>query len=260
MADVRPVAIIGAGTIARAVGQELAAAALPGLSLLGFLTRTPKGDLPGPELATLEELVDANPSVVVEAASHDALRECAEAVLEAGADLVCVSVGALGDADLRDRLTAAAERGGARLIVPSGAVGGLDLLCAAADGGLDEVVVEQRKPPGSVLSEAEADALEKPMVVFEGNVAEAVRRYPKTANVAASVALAGLGFERTRARVVADPALSANQVLLTARGSFGVLTLMLANVPSANPRTSAIVAHSVLVTLRRLDKRLVIPG
>jgi aspartate dehydrogenase len=254
----RTLGLVGAGTIARAVAERVAAGAVPGLSVLGFHTRTLVSGLPAPQLATIDELTRA--SVVVEAAGHDAVRAHAEAVLVAGADLVCCSAGALADAALRRRLVDAAVASGARLIVPSGAVGGLDLLAAATDAGIDEVVIEQRKPPRSLLPEDEAAALDAPAVLFEGSVAEVVERYPQTTNVAAAVALAGIGFEATKARVVADPALSANVALLTARGSFGELTLRLANVASTNPRTSAVVAHSVVVTLRRLTAPLVVPG
>ncbi len=254
----RTLGIIGAGTIARAVGERIAAGAVPGLTLLGFYARTPGDDLPGRQLETLGELLPA--TVVVEAAGRDAVAQHAESVLAGGVDLVCCSVGALADVALRERLLAAAARSRSRLIVPSGAVGGLDLLRAAAEAGLDEVVIEQRKPPGTLLPEAEAAAVVSPRVLFEGSVAEVVKLYPQTTNVAAAVALAGLGFEATLARVVADPTRSGNQVLLTARGTFGELFLRLDNVASASPRTSAIVAHSVVATLRRLSEPLVVPG
>lgn len=248
---VRPVGIVGAGAIGRLVGAELAAGALPGLALTGFLCRTGHDDLPGPQVETLEELLLPS-AVIVEAAGHEAVREHAAAVLAAGADLVCVSAGALADASLRARLEEASARGGGRLIVASGAIGGLDALRAAAVAGLDEVVIEQRKPPASLLPAAEAEALAEPRVVFDGPVAQAVSLYPKTTNVAAAVALAGLGFERTHAVVVADPALSANQAILQARGSFGTLRVQLDNVASANPRTSVLAAWSVVATLRTL--------
>ena len=121
-------------------------------------------------------------------------------------------------------------------------------------------MIEQRKPAHVLLSPEETAGLTGPKVVFEGSVAEVVGLYPKTTNVAAAVALAGLGFERTVARVVADPGIEANQAILRARGSIGILTLTLENVPSANPRTSAIVAHSIAATLRRSRAPLVIPG
>ncbi|HEX4520635.1 MAG TPA: aspartate dehydrogenase domain-containing protein [Gaiellaceae bacterium] len=252
--NVRAVAIIGAGTIARTVGAELAAGAVPGLGLHGFLTREPRPGLPGPELAELP----GRGAVVVEAASHQAVHELGAQVLASGADLICMSVGALADHELRERLAGAAAAGGSRLIVPSGAIAGLDLLRAAAESGLDEVVIEQRKPPRALLPEDEADELTEAHVVFDGPVSGVVVAYPKTTNVAAAVALAGLGFDRTRAVVVADPSLSANRALLTARGGFGTLTLQLDNVASANPRTSSIVAYSVLATLRGLVEPLVV--
>lgn len=255
----RPVGIIGAGTVARAVAEQLAAGAIGGLCLHGFLTRSRQEDLPGRELGELEELLVPG-VVVVEAASHAALAELGAEVLAFGADLVCVSVGALADAGLRERLVAAAVSGGSRLLVPSGAIAGLDLLRAAAEGGLDEVRIEQHKPARTLLPEPEASALREPRVVFEGSVAEVVAAYPKTTNIAAAVALAGIGFERTRAIVVADPGLRANRALLSAHGSFGTLSLQLDNVASANPRTSVVVASSVLATLRSLTEPLVIPG
>jgi len=257
--DVRPVAIIGAGTVARTVGERLVEGAIEGLRLHGFLSRTPQAGLPGPELQGLPDLLVPG-VVVVEAASQQAVRDFAADVLAFGADLVCVSVGVLADGGLRERLARAATRGGARLLVPSGAVGGLDLLRAAAEAGLDEVVIEQRKPPRMLLPDIEAAGLTEARVVFDGPVSDVVAAYPKTTNLAAAVALAGLGFERTRAVVVADPSVRANRALLTARGAFGALSLRIDNVASANPRTSAIVAYSVLATLRRLVEPLVVPA
>jgi aspartate dehydrogenase len=243
---VRRLAIIGGGTVGRTVAERVAAGSVAGVELVGIYERTADDDLPA--------LLTAD--VVVEAAGRSAVVDHAEAVLGAGIDFVCCSVGALADGPLRARVLAAATRSGARLIIPSGAVGGLDLMRAAAEAGLDEVLVEQRKPARILLD----DPLDEARVVFEGSVAQVVELYPETTNVAAAVALAGLGFERTRARVVADPALEANQVVLTARGSFGSFTLSLENVASANPRTSTIVAHSVVVALRALDQPLRLPG
>jgi aspartate dehydrogenase len=251
MSDLR-VGIIGPGTIGRAVGDALASGAVPGAELAGYLGRR------GGDFSTLDELLAAGPGVVVEAASHDAVREYAEPVLASGVDLVCISVGALADEELRARLLAAARDGGSRLVVPSGAVGGLDLLRSAAEGGLEEVVIEQRKPPAALLPAEEAATLAEPRVVFDGTVGAVVSLYPKTTNVAAAVALAGLGFDATRAVVVADPTLRANRAILTARGSFGTVRLQLDNIATANPRTSVVAAQSVLAALRRLREPLLL--
>jgi aspartate dehydrogenase len=257
--DVCSVGVIGAGTIARAVGERLAAGAVPGVVLRGFLVRQRHGGLPGPEFTSLRELLVPD-GVIVEAAAHDAVREFGAEVLSSGDDLVCLSVGALADPALRKRLERASARGGSRLVIPSGAIGALDALRAAAETGLEEVVIEQRKPPRALLANLEAEELTEARVVFDGPVADVVLAYPKTTNVAAAVALAGIGFEKTRAVIVADPELEANQAVLTARGRFGVLRLQLDNVATANPRTSAITAYSVIATLRSLVQPIVVPG
>lgn len=253
----RTVAFIGAGTIAREVARRIEAGNVPGTELAGFLVRSLDAAPPGP---ALDAAALTRAGVVVEAAGHAALREHGEAVLRNGTPLVCLSVGALADPALRRRLADAADASGTRLLVPSGAVGGLDVLRAAAEAGLDEVVVEQRKPAKTLLDATEASSLAEPLVVFDGPVAEVVLRFPKTTNVAAAVALAGIGFDDTRARVIADPALDANRVRVSARGAFGAFTFELSNVASANPRTSAIVAHSVVATLRALAGPVVVPA
>lgn len=253
------VGVIGAGTIGSEVAARLRSGELDGARFAGFLVRS-AGDPNADRHEDVDELLARAPTVVVEAAGVASVEEHGERVLRAGCDLVCLSVAALADGGLTERLRAAARTSGARILVPSGAIGGLDVIAAAAAGGLDEVVVEQRKPPRVLLGEAEAAALTEPLTVFDGPVSGAVVRYPKSTNVAAAVALAGLGFERTRARVVADPALRANVAIVTARGEFGRLSVTLENVVSANPRTSAIVADSVLATLRRLGSELVVPA
>src|SRR5262245_37477884 len=113
----RSVGIIGAGVVAQSVARAVAAGETPGLDLLGFLTRRERCDLPARTFRNVDELLDKRPAVVVEAASHGAVRECAESVLTSGATLVCVSVGALADDRLRGRLSSACAAAGSRLLV-----------------------------------------------------------------------------------------------------------------------------------------------
>ena len=254
------VAIIGAGAIGSAVAARLAAGALPGVMATGFLVRDPERQLPLRAYADLDALLDDGPDVVVEAAGREAMFTYAEGCLRAGKDLAVLSGGALGDETLSRTLSAACEASGARMLLPSGAIGGLDVLRAAAEDTIEEVTVEQRKPPRVLLDEPEASSLQEEYIVFDGSVADAVSLYPRSTNVAAAVALAGIGFQRTRARVVADPALTANVAIVTAKGSFGILSIRLENVPSVNPRTSAIVADSVIACLRRRRAALVVPA
>lgn len=206
------------------------------------------------------ELAAMGAELVVEAASQAALRQHGVPVLEAGADLLAMSVGALADGAFFAEIDAAARRTSRRVHVPSGAIGGLDVLRAARVAGLDEVVLTTSKPPRALAGAPyfaergiNVAALAVRTVVFEGPAVEAVRHFPANVNVAATVSLAGLGPAKTLVRVVADPALDGNVHELHARGAFGEMTLRLANLPSPeNPKTSLLACLSPLAALRRL--------
>lgn len=187
--------------------------------------------------------------LVIEAASQDALRQLAPRVLGRGLPLVALSVGALVDAAFLDEVTRLAREQGGRLMVPSGAVGALDVIRAGMEGGLDEVTLVTAKPPaGFGLPD-----LREPKVLYEGPASEAVRLYPKNVNVAAALSLAGVGFARTKVRIVADPALTANTHTVHARGAFGELTARVENRPSPeNPASSHLASLAVLALVRRL--------
>lgn len=252
------VALIGCGTIGAAVAERVLARA-DRYELAGTLART--RSVEGVRaFASIDELLAARPRVVVEAASREAVAEHGEAVLRAGADLLIVSTGALADDGLRERLAAAGRESGTHVRVASGGTGALDVLTAFAVGGLDRVVVEQRKPPRALLEPEEADALTGPRVVYEGTARDAVARFPKTTNVTATVALAGIGLDRTIARVVADPGISAIQAVVEADGPVGSIRFRLENAPTRDPRTSATSALAVVAALDRVDAPLILPA
>lgn len=207
----------------------------------------------GPPVTTqLPALLAAKPDLVVECAGHAAVAQHGSRVLEAGLDLVVVSVGSLADAGLREPLFAAARRGPGRLTLTTGAVAGLDGLMAAKIGGLDSVTLRSRKPPLSWggapgVEGIDLAAITAPTAIFEGSAGEAALAFPKNANVAATVALAGLGFEATNVVLMADPAARRNIHEVTAEGAFGCFTITLENVPSPdNPKTSALTAMSII--------------
>lgn len=202
-------------------------------------------------VTTTEALVAAAPEVVIEAAGHEAVAATGEAVLASGAEFVVSSVGALCDDDLHARLRAAAARGGGRLTLLPGAIGGLDILAAAKLSGLGEVSYVSRKPPAAwVGTPAETcvdlTAIGEPTVFYEGSAREAARDFPKNANVAATVALAGLGFEATRVRLVADPTVSGNVHEIVFRSACADVSLRIEGRPSPdNPKTSATTGWSL---------------
>jgi aspartate dehydrogenase len=206
-----------------------------------------------PVFVRAAELLGSKPDIVVECAGHGALAAHGEAVLAGGLDLLVVSTGALADDALAQSLRRAARE--ARILIPAGAVGGIDALAAMRLGGLDSVRYRSIKPPlawrGTPAEQAiDLDRIAAPTVAYRGAAREAARLYPKNANVAATIALAGIGFERTEVEIVADPKARHNTHELEAKGASGELSLRLVNLPAPdNPKTSALTALSVVRAL-----------
>jgi aspartate dehydrogenase len=214
-----------------------------------------------PFVVGADELIAAHPEVVVEAASHEAVREHAEKLLLNGIAVIVLSGGALCDDDLRSRLERAAEKRRALLYVPSGGIGGLDALKAACAAGVDEVSIAVTKPPAAWKGIAyvermkiDLDRLAGPVTLFEGSAREGVPHFPANVNIAAVLSLAGVGFERTRLKVVADPALRFNTHFITIRGKTGVIDLRFESVPSPdNPKTAMLACYSALAAFRQFN-------
>lgn len=255
------VILIGYGAIAKSVLKHLAAGER-GTVVAGLLVRPGRAEevrahLAGgiPVMTELEEALAVSPALVVECAGHGAVREYGPETLRRGVDFAAVSVGALVDDPLRAALLDAARAGGAQLVVPSGAVAGLDGLAAARSGRLTRVTYVSRKPPrawkGTPAEEVcDLDALTGATVLYEGTAREAAALYPKNANVAATIALAGRGLDATEVRLTADPGTRANEHRIEAEGDFGELSIVLRGNPSPdNPRTSMLVALSVVRTI-----------
>jgi aspartate dehydrogenase len=202
-------------------------------------------------VTNIAALLSDRPEAVAECASHVAVRDCGAMILAAGCDLVLISIGSLADEELRARLDDAARGGGSRLILPAGAIGGIDALVAAKLSGLESVTYTGRKPPKAWLGTAaekivDLHGLTRPAVFFEGNAREAARDYPFNANVAATLGLAGIGFEQTKVRLVADPEVSRNLHEFVVRSACGDFSVKLEGRPSAaNPKTSLMAGYSV---------------
>jgi aspartate dehydrogenase len=246
------IALIGLGAIGRVLCGVLADEPLLAKVSGSLVTPRPRpGDAASPPLwTTLDALLASAPDLVVECAGTPALDAFAAPILRSGCDLLIASVGALADPVRQARLLAAAEQGGSRLLLSSGAIGGLDHLAAARRCGLQRVQLRSSKPPAAwrgTAAEArvDLDAVRSPVQFFSGSARAAAMLYPKNANVAAALALATLGFDATEVELVVDPGLQANVHEVNAEGRAGRVALRFEACPSANPRTSLITAYAL---------------
>jgi len=201
---------------------------------------------------TLPDMLALKPDLVVECAGHGAVKAFGADILKGGFDIVIVSTGSLADQALFDSLTSAAQSAKRRIKLPAGALPGVDALAAGKLAGIERVALKSSKPPlawtGTPAEKAfDLKAVKTATVIFSGNAREAALAYPKNANVAATAALAGIGFEKTRVTLIADPAVTQNVHRLEADGGFGSLRLeIMANPSPDNPKTSHMAALSIM--------------
>jgi aspartate dehydrogenase len=209
-------------------------------------------ETPFPLTTDYDEFMFHDPELVIECAGHGAVSAFGVKVLEADKDLMIVSIGALSDASLYESLVDAAKRCKGQLILPAGALIGVDGLAAARSAGLENVTIRSVKPPLSWsgaqgVEGMDLAAIKDRTTVFSGSAREAARLFPKNANVAATTALAGIGFEKTKVELVADPMTSQNTHTLIFEGAPGSYELVIAGNPSPNnPKTSQLTALSIV--------------
>ena len=259
------VGLLGGGTIARLVLEHIRRGELGDLEVAAIAGRSASSR--GRALAdefdvdfvdNLASLIETRPEVVVEAASHDAVREYCEPLLSAGVGVIVLSGGALSDDALRANLERAAEESGAMFYVPSGGIAGLDALKAACIAGVDEVTITVMKPPAAWKNIAyveglgiDLDAMTEPRTLYEGTARAGVPLFPANVNIAAVLSMAGIGFDRTQLKVIAHPGLTTNTHMIEIRGKTGRISLKMENVPAPdNPKTAWLACYSALAALK----------
>lgn len=242
------IGVIGGGAIASFLLDEIKQVKTADIEIRSILVRDKEkydhlqGN--GIELYTdVDAFADSDIDLVVEAATVEAVRDTIPAVLKKK-NVILISIGALVDEAFLTELKRIATHHNRSLYLPSGAIGGLDLLQNAhALGGVEEVTLTTRKPAHSLTEEQ----LDEEKVLFTGSAREAIAVFPKNVNVAIVLALAGIGMDRTTVRVIADPTTDKNAHTITIAGAFGTSELTVTNEPlPSNPRTSYLAAISVL--------------
>ena len=261
--------IAGLGAIGMAVARKIDGGDIPGIALSAVAVRDrPKAAAKladfrsQPLLVPLSELAD-HADVVLECVPGALFAEVARPAIEKGRIFMPLSVGQLLEhMDLVER----ARVTGARIIVPTGALAGLDAIRAIAEGEVESVRIRTRKPPkgleGAPYLKSQGislQALTEPLRVFEGSAREAIRGFPANVNVAVALSLAGIGPDRTRIEIWADPGVTRNTHTIEAVSNSSNLTVTIENIPSPeNPATGKVTAQSALAALRRLTAPLVV--
>ena len=254
------IGVVGCGAIGRALLTAADAGTLAGVSVVGVTSRTEEsareflGTLKSPPpYLDRSDLIDRS-TLLIETAGGHVVPQLAEDAFDAGKDLMVISVGALLE---YPEIIERAKATGWRLIVPSGAIAGLDGIKSASAGKIDRVVVTSRKPPQAlegapylVEQGISLAALELEKEIFSGSAREACRGFPSNLNVSAAVSLAGIGPDKTRVNIVAVPGLERNCHDIEVEGEFGRLNVRIENIPSENPRTGRLTALSIIRSVR----------
>jgi len=255
------VAIAGLGAIGRSLAGSLAAGAVPGVELTAVSARDHAkaaafvNSLAHPVKLLRIEQLEPEADLVVECAPAALLEQIVTPFLRNRKKAIVLSVGAIL---FRPELIELARRTGGTILVPTGALIGLDAMLAAAEGTIHSVRMTTRKPPRGlegaphlVENRIRLYGLTEPLKVFEGNARDAARGFPANLNVVVALALAGVGPERTLLEIYADPTVTRNTHTITVDSDSARFTMTIENIPSENPKTGRIVAQSVIALLRK---------
>jgi aspartate dehydrogenase len=261
------IAIAGLGAIGRAVarrladgltGLELACAATGDTAKAQAWLKAQSIDCPLVKLEEFPERAD----LAIECAPAAMLERICRPMLEAGKQVMVLSCGALLP---RTDLVELAKQHGGRILVPTGALLGLDAVAAAAEGIIHSVKMTTRKPPNGlagapylVANNISVEGLNTAKLVFSGTAREAAAGFPANVNVAAALSLAGIGPDRTMIDIWADPAVERNCHSIEVDSDSARFTLKIENIPSENPKTGKNVALSVIAALRKMHAPLAV--
>jgi aspartate dehydrogenase len=245
------VGIVGCG----AIGTEVARAAstMEGVTALQLFDIDPDATtqlrkLPRAKVArsaaTLVEWAD----LVIECANKGVVQTAVRDALAKGKKVMLLTIGALADDPLREELVGLAKKHGGKIYLPSGAVMGVDGVKAAAEADLKSVTLVTTKPPAGLQK-----GTDRWTMLFSGPARDAIAQFPKNVNVAATLSLAGLGFDQTHVQVAIDPLATRNSHKVIIEGNFGRARIEVENLPSpANPATSYLASLSAIALLRRI--------
>lgn len=249
------IGIIGCGAIANFLLEEISQVKDSSFNISSILVRSKDkyeriAKKYGVSLHTnVEKFLQEPIDLVVEAATVEAVQQSLPKILPKK-DVIVISIGAFVDKQFLQKMISLAKAKDRTIYLPSGAIGGLDLLQHANTlGELEEVTLTTRKPAHTLIEET----ITEERIIFSGTAAEAIKKFPKNINVAIVLSLATLGIDQTKVKIIADPEATKNEHHIEATGVFGSMDLTVENEPlPSNPKTSFLAALSVLNTLKSL--------
>ena len=234
------IALIGAGAIGGYLKEKTKADAsleLTGIFDIDEARRT---------VNSIEELLATNPDLVVEAAGFEAVRDYAEKILKQ-TNLLMMSATALAYEETRNKMDETCKKNGTRYLIPSGAIIGIDGIKAAKEQIESALLVTRKNPKGFGREDKEET------VLFDGSAREACKKFPRNVNVSATLSLNGIGFDKTRVKILSDPKTIVNNHTITVGGAFGKFTIKVENSPSKNPKTSALAGMSAFTMIKEIQ-------
>jgi aspartate dehydrogenase len=245
------IGIVGCG----AIGSEVAhaAATMDGVSELHLFDIDPDATqqlrkLPRAKVAPSAAALVEHSDLVIECANKGVVQTVVRDALAKGRKVMLLTIGALADDALREELLGLARKTGGKIYLPSGAVMGVDGVKAAAEADLKSVTLVTTKPPAGLQS-----GTDRWTMLFSGPARDAIAQFPKNVNVAATLSLAGLGFDKTHVQVAIDPLATRNSHKVIIEGNFGRARIEVENLPSpTNPATSYLASLSAIALLRRI--------
>lgn len=255
------IGLIGAGAIANFLLEKLNEGDVENFTITSLLVRdrekykSLEDEFSIKIFTDLQAFLKEDIDIIVEAADIQAVKDLVPTILEKKPVLL-ISVGALADEELLTSLQQTSCKHNHPLYLPTGAIGGLDILQnASVLGNVTSVMLTTRKPANTLT----AEEINESKVIFEGTSAEAIQKFPKNMNVSIILALASLGFEETKVILVADPHIKQNIHQIEMTGDFGEATIVIKNnALPANPKTSYLAAMSIIGTLKRLNSKFII--
>ncbi len=260
------IGIIGYGAMGKILAQAIADGKAGEVSLVAVMdvfNESPSGEEEAPAYFTqIKPFLEVEMDAVVETASQSALKEYASQVVISGKHLIAMSTGAFSDTTFLDELRNLTLKYNRMVILPSGAIGGLDALMAAGIEEIYEVTITSTKPTRALLGGLSAldrdfdlTELTEPILLYEGPAEDAVTKFPHNVNVAATLSLAGIGLGRTKVRLIADPRATQNTHRIDVQGVFGELHMEFILFPSpTNPKTSYLAALSAIRSVKNLTE------